>query len=80
MNYPDGTKVMLHDRVRLWPGCTGTVVSSIDDEQYSAQYPKEEWEYMKKGVLIDSDQAGLIHYVEPEPSLELIARSPQVAA
>ena len=66
MNYPDGTKVLIHDKVSLWPGCTGIVVSSIDDGQYSSQYPKEEWDYLEKGVLIYSDQVGLIHYVAPE--------------
>jgi hypothetical protein len=80
MNYPDGTKVMILDRVMLWPGCVGTVVSSIDDGQYSSEYPKEEWDYLKKGVLIKSDQAGLIHYIEPEPTFELIARNPRVSA
>jgi hypothetical protein len=80
MNYPDGTKVMMHDRVRLWQGCLGTVVSSIDDGQYSPEYPREEWDYLKRGVLIKSDQAGLIHYIEPEPTFELIERNPRVAA
>jgi hypothetical protein len=80
MNYPDGNRVILNDRVKLWQGCFGTVVSSIDDGQYSSEYPREEWEYLRKGILIKSDQAGLIHYIEPEPSFELIARHPRVAA
>jgi hypothetical protein len=80
MNYPNGTKVMIHDRVRLWRGCFGVVVSSIDDGAYSPQYPREEWDYLRRGVLIKSDQAGLIHYLEPEPTFELIARNPRVAA
>jgi hypothetical protein len=71
---------MMNDTVRLWPGCSGTVVSSIDDGQYSSEYPKEEWEYLKRGVLIRSDQAGLIHYIEPESTFELIARHPRVSA
>jgi hypothetical protein len=75
MNYPSGEKVVIGDRVRLWRGCEGTVVCSIDDGQYTPAFPKSEWEYLKRGVLIESGQAGLIHYIQPEDSFELIARS-----
>jgi hypothetical protein len=74
MNYPDGKKVLVGDKVKLWELCYATVVCSIDDHQYTPEYPKEEWAYLKHGVLIKSDQAGLIHYIEPEPSFELIER------
>lgn len=80
MDYPNGKKVMVGDRVRLWQGCHGTVVGSIDDNQYTPEYPKGEWAYLKKGVLIKSDQAGLIHYIEPEPTFELIERKPSAKA
>ena len=29
---------------------------SIDDESYTPEYPKGEWDYLKKGVIIKSDQ------------------------
>jgi hypothetical protein len=74
MNYPDGEKVLVGDRVKLWDAGYGTVVCSIDNDQYTPDYPKREWAYLKSGVLIKSDQAGLIHYIEPEPSFELIER------
>ena len=74
MKYPDGKEVVIGDKVKLWEGCVGTVVASIDNGEYSNNYPKEEWEYLKAGVLIDSDKAGLIHYLEPEKSLVLIER------
>jgi len=74
MNYPDGTKVRLGDTLKLWEGCVGTVVCSIDDDEYTPQYPKTEWGYLDRGVLIESEQAGLIHYIEPEVSFKLIER------
>lgn len=74
MNYLDGKEVRVGDKVMLWPGCYGVVVASIDTGEYGHGYPREEWEYLKKGVLIDSDKAGLIHYLRPEKGLELIAR------
>lgn len=74
MNYPDGKKVMVGDRVKLWEGCHGTVVASMDDDEYSSQYSKAAWSYLKNGVLINSDKAGLIHYIRPENSFVLIER------
>jgi len=59
----------------LWRGAEGVVVCSLDTHEYTDAYPRQEWGYLRKGVLIDSSQAGLIHYVEPEQTLELIERS-----
>ena len=75
MKYPDGQEVKIGDKVKLWDGCYGVVVASIDAGEYRPGYPKDEWSYLKAGVLIDSDKAGLIHYLEPEKSLELIDRA-----
>lgn len=27
-------------------------------------YKQKDWEYLKAGILVDSEEAGLIHYVE----------------
>ena len=74
MNYPGGEKVMLGDVLKLWEGCCGLVVCSIDDSEYSPKYPEEDWSYLKAGILIDSDQGGLIHYSKAESSFALIRR------
>jgi hypothetical protein len=74
MNYPDGQLVRLGDKVKLWEGCEGIVVCSIDTNEFSDNYPASQWEYLKVGVLIDSSQAGLIHYLEPESAFQLIER------
>jgi len=75
MNYSDGKPVKIGDRVKLGNDRDGTVVCSIDDGEYSDEHPKEQWGYLEKGVMIEFPLYGLIHYVEPEPDLELIARS-----
>jgi len=72
MNYPDGTKIKVGDKLQLWDGCIGIVVCSIDDDEYTTDYTKEDWDYLKEGILIDSDAAGLIHYTEPEDEFKLI--------
>jgi hypothetical protein len=74
MYYPDGQEIRLGDELELWDGCIGSVVCSIDTEEYTRNYPKGEWEYLKKGVVIVSKDAGLIHYTDPDPNFRLIAR------
>lgn len=74
MNYVDGQKIRVGDKVKLWEGCSGVVVCSMDDDEFAPEYPREEWSYLKTGVMIDSDQAGLIHYPRLADKLQLIAR------
>lgn len=74
MKYPSGAIAHLGDRVKLWDGAIGEVVCSIDTGEYSAKYTESEWGYLQRGVLVESPQAGLIHYLEPEPEMILIER------
>jgi hypothetical protein len=74
MHYPDGQLAHVGDEVQLWNGATGVVVCSLDTVEYTTGFPEAEWRYLKSGVLIRSPQAGLIHYLEPEASFQLIAR------
>ena len=74
MRYPDGQEVRLGDKVQLWAGTQGMVVCSLDTQEYSPAYPATEWSYLRSGVLVLCDTAGLIHYIEPESSFRLIAR------
>jgi hypothetical protein len=74
MKYPDGNEVRLGDKVRLWAGAEGVVVCSLDTLEFSDEYPEKEWGYLQKGVLIATPEAGLIHYLEPDATMELIER------
>jgi hypothetical protein len=74
MNYPDGQQVRLWDRVEVWPGCRGIVVASIDTNEYSPAFPREEWQYLGRGVMLDTDGAGLIHFPESDAHLVLLTR------
>lgn len=64
MTYIDGSTLKLGDFVELLDGVRGTVVCNISDSLYSDMYKQEDWEYLKTGILVDSEEAGLIHYVE----------------
>jgi len=74
MRYPDGQEVHLGDRMELWDGGEGLVVCSIDTQEYSRDYPKEHWAYLDRGVLILSEKIGLVHCLEPEGEMRLLAR------
>ncbi|VEA62820.1 Uncharacterised protein [Salmonella enterica subsp. salamae] len=73
MKYLNGVTVHINDKVRLWENCNGIVVCSIDTNEYSEEYPEADWKNtLKRGVLILSDQAGLIHYEEADQDLTLL--------
>ncbi|TAN40870.1 MAG: hypothetical protein EPN22_16815 [Nitrospirae bacterium] len=72
MKYLDGQEVKVGDKVQLWSGCYGVVVCSIDTDEYTTTYTKEEWGYLKSGVVIKTDKAGLIHYIEADEDLQLM--------
>jgi hypothetical protein len=50
------------------------VVCSIDTQEYSHDYPREHWAYLDRGVLILSEKLGLVHCVETEGEMRLLAR------
>lgn len=74
MKYFDGQLVKIGDRVKLWEECQGVVVCSIDTGEYCSKYPKNEWEYLKTGVLFYTDKVGLVHYPSSNEDLVLISR------
>jgi len=79
MQYPDGQVAHRGDKVRLWGSTVGTVVCSLDTDEFSDEYPRNEWDYLRRGVLIHSAQTGLIHYLEPEATFQLIERGSMLA-
>ncbi|EGT0664364.1 hypothetical protein JAF83_004601 [Citrobacter werkmanii] len=73
MKYLNGVTVHINDKVQLWESCNGIVVCSIDTNEYSEEYSEADWKNtLKRGVLILSDQAGLIHYEEADQDLTLL--------
>lgn len=75
MKYSDGREVRVGDKVRLGSHEGGTVVCSIDRNEYVAEHPKEKWSYLGSGVVVEFPKYGVIHYEEPEDDLQLIKRS-----
>ena len=55
----------LGDNVVDRGGLKGRVVANIDRDEFSPEYPKSEWANLVRGVLVETDEAGLVHYENP---------------
>jgi len=55
----------LGDNVVDRGGLKGRVVANIDRGEFSPECPKSEWAYLVRGVLVETDEAGLVHYENP---------------
>jgi hypothetical protein len=75
MKYSTGELIRVGDKVQPWNGCTGIVVASMDTDEYSDEHSREQWGYLRVGVMIETDEAGLVHYTEPDPDLQLLERT-----
>lgn len=62
MNYSDGEIVLLGDKVSFGGGINGFVVGVIDTREFSKGYLQDEWLYLTTGALVESAEAGLVHY------------------
>ncbi len=62
MTYVDGTAVKLGDRVRLENGEHGTVVFSIDKNEFADGFSSQDWSYLRTGVMVKTDTGALVHY------------------
>ncbi|MGH7868091.1 MAG: hypothetical protein ACREP9_10860 [Candidatus Dormibacteraceae bacterium] len=68
VKYADGTEAHLGDRVRVGDADTGVVVASLDNDEFSAECPKSDWEHLETGVVIRTDRGALVHLSTPQPS------------
>jgi hypothetical protein len=62
MTYADGTEARLGDRVRITNGDTGTVIASMDTDEYGSEATKENWAHMGAGILVRTDRGALVQF------------------
>ena len=60
MRYANGNEIKLGDVVKIDDRYSGIVVASMDHGEYLPG--QEEWAYLKEGIMVDTDFAGLVHY------------------
>lgn len=58
-------KLQIGDRIRV-QGMVGVVVALIPEGEFAPDLPAEEWAYLETGIMVATEEAGLVHY----PSLE----------
>ena len=74
MKYPDGSEARMGDRVRFPNGDEGTIVCSIDTDEYTAEFTRENWADLGSGVMIRTDRGALVRYSDPNDLVILISR------
>ncbi len=62
MRYSDGHEAHIGDHVAIDEKYRGTVVACIDLGEYSIDHPKEQWSYLRRGIMVNTDFGGLVHY------------------
>ena len=51
----------LGDMVSDGAGLKGRVVANIDGNEFTAECPKRDWAYLDHGILVETEEAGLVH-------------------
>lgn len=57
-----GRQLAPGDRVRTTDGLSGIVVCNMESGAGSADFPYDEWAYLGGGVMVMTDEIGLVHY------------------
>lgn len=70
-----GDKVQIGDKVELWPNQIGRVVCSFEDAQFSPDYPEAEWDYLKTGALIVTEDGIVFHYEQADENFRIVPRA-----
>jgi len=55
---------MLGDVVAIDGSYRGTVVACMDRDEYSQEHARAQWSYLGKGIMVNTDFGGLVHYTD----------------
>ncbi len=58
----------------LADGLSGLVVAVPQEGKFSDEFPAEHWAYLEVGVLVLTDEIGLVHFPDPT-AIELVTDS-----
>lgn len=68
MRYRDGSEARVGDRVAIDGGHRGRIVACLDRGEYARDYAAADWNYLQRGLLIETEFGGLVHY--PDAGVE----------
>jgi hypothetical protein len=74
MRYADANEAELGDVVLIDGKHRGTVVAVIDTAAYSEGFPLDQWSYLGKGILVDTEFGGIVHFPGAEEELITLVR------
>ena len=66
MRYADGNEARLGDVIAIDKKYRGIVVANFDGNEYADAHPAGQWSYLARGILVDTDFGGLVHYEHEE--------------
>lgn len=72
LRYKCGNEIRIGDIVEI-AGMRGEVVCILDESRATEEFPAAEWAYLKKGLLIETEEIGLVHTEDITVDLRLIA-------
>ncbi len=73
MIYPNGDAIEIGDKVHLGGDRSGVLVGIIDEGKFAYGYNKEDWSYLRNGLIVSTD-FGDLRLDKPDEDLELVAR------
>jgi len=53
----------------------GTIVCSIDDNQYSPEFSREHWAYKGRGVVVKADDGQIFYCDEADEDFEFLGNA-----
>ena len=76
MRYQDGNEAIIGDMIELATGDTATVVFCVDRDEFSDEYPRGDWAYLKSGIMVKTENGTLFHFaMENAELISLIERA-----
>jgi hypothetical protein len=77
VNYADGNEARVGDILSIDDQYWGTVVACIDRGEYTDTYPAAQWSSLEKGILVDTDFGGLVHYSDEDADRMILVKRKQ---
>jgi hypothetical protein len=66
------TEIRRGDKVVIGSGISGIVVFSINTDEYSPGFAKDDWQYLDRGGMVQTESAGLIHLLVADEDTKIV--------
>ena len=74
MEYVTGDEVRPGDIIKMWDGLSGRVVFVVDNSAAVEGFNIADWSYLTHGIVVQTQDAGLVHYEEQKGQIKLLQR------